>query len=372
MADTERKVYRTLFGIGVVAALGTMLAVSGFGISWSRIAPGPLRPVTALPARIEPNRIETFVAQYPGTVDAVLFAPNQKAEAGDLLVRLRVPELDAELERCRARLNYAGQRLAGANGAEPQGPSVQLQKTRLETALQNREIALGRMGAFSTDDIQKKIQAASGSLDRVRALVAERVATDLEARDAERRLEAEQENLKSARELASRLKQELDNSEAEVRILQMEPGANRGPQLAAAEADYADARAAFDLVARKRSQVEEIRASWKGTVVSAPVKAGDVVTSGAGLMQMADLARLNLDVAADATLAHRVRESQAVRVKLPTEPPLWLDAQVGSIAAAPDSREAPYRIRISIPNPAPTALLAGLEGAVEFSHGTTR
>jgi hypothetical protein len=97
-----------------------------------------------------------------------------------------------------------------------------------------------------------------------------------------------------------------------------------------------------------------------------------VVTSGASLMQMADLARLNLDVAADATLAHRVRESQAVRVKLPTEPPLWLDAQVGSIAAAPDSREAPYRIRISIPNPAPTALLAGLEGAVEFSHGTTR
>jgi multidrug efflux pump subunit AcrA (membrane-fusion protein) len=372
MADTKRKFYRTLFGIGVIAALGTTLAVSGFGISWSRIAPGPLRPVTALPARIEPNRTETFAAQYPGIVESVFFASKQQVGAGDLLVRIRVPELDAELERCRVRLRYAEHRLADASGAEPHGASAQLQKARLETPLRNREIARERLAAFSTGDVQKKVQAAADRLIRVRALAADRVATELEVRDAEQRLEAEQENLKSGREFRSRLKQELDNAEAELRVIQMEPGATAGSQLATAQADYADAQAAFDLVAHKRSQIEEVRSSWHGTVVSVSVKAGDSVTSGAGLLQIADLARLNLDVAADATLAHRVKESQPVRVKLPTEPPLWLDAQVTTIAAAADQSQAPYLIRVSIPNPAPTAILAGLEGQVEFRHGAPR
>jgi multidrug resistance efflux pump len=372
MADTDRKFFRALCGIGVVAALGATLAATGFGISWSRFAPGPLRPITALPARIESNRTETFVAQYPGTVESVSFASKQKAGAGDLLVRIRVPELDTELERCRVRLRYAAHRLAEADGAEPHGPALQLQKARLEAPLQNREIARERLAAFSTDDIQKKLQAASDRLTRVRALASERLVTELEVQDAEQRVQAEQENLKSAQERRSRLKQEFDNSEAEVRILKMEPGATAGPQLAAAQADYADAQAAFDLVARKRSQVEEIRTSWQGTVVNVSVKPGDTVTSGASLMQLADLARLNLNVAADATLAHRVRERESVRVKLPTDPPLWLDAQVTTIAAATDSSQAPYQIRISIPNPAPTAILAGLEGSVEFSHGARR
>jgi multidrug efflux pump subunit AcrA (membrane-fusion protein) len=372
MADTKRKFYRTLFGIGVTASLGTMLAVSGFGISWSRIAPGPLRPVTALPARIEPNRTETFAAQYPGTVEAVFFASKQRVGAGDLLVRIRVPELDAELERCRVRLRYAEHRLADASGAEPHGASAQLQRARLETPLRNREMARERLAAFSIDDIQKKVDAATDRLHRLRALAAEHLATDLELSDAEQRLETERESLKSGRELRSRLKQELDNAEAEVRVIQMEPGAAAGPQLATAQADFADAQAAFDLVAHKRSQVGEIRASWQGTVVSVSVKAGDPVASGTGLLQIADLAQLDVDVAADATLAHRVREKQPVRVKLPTEPPLWIDAQVSSVGAAPESSSSPYRIRITIPNPSPTAILAGLDGMVEFPHGVRR
>ena len=203
-------------------------------------------------------------------------------------------------------------------------------------------------------------------MSEIRSLAGQGFATDAEVQAAEAREQAAGRELKAAREHHSRLKQEFDQTEIQVRLLQMRT-LDPGSDIAVAEAEYEDANAALN-VATERSGRLSVTAPGPGTIIDLPVHAGDWVSAGTLMVRIADLSSLLVSAPVTVGVAQRLTTGQPVRLRLPTDPPRRLDARISEVTLAPDSGQQAYLIRVLTPNPTPGVALVGLAAAIEINH----
>jgi multidrug resistance efflux pump len=148
-------------------------------------------------------------------------------------------------------------------------------------------------------------------------------------------------------------------------LLQAQAGA--GTEGSDRTIELADARAALDAALRQQSELR-VKATGEGVVLSSMLSPGDRVFAGTPILYIADDSRLSFEAAVSATLARAIHPGDAVRLRIPTDPPRQVDAQVSSVALAPDPIQQSYVVRAVIGNPDRNAILVGMEGAIEFHH----
>ncbi len=73
-------------------------------------------------------------------------------------------------------------------------------------------------------------------------------------------------------------------------------------------------------------------------------------------------------MSAAANIARSLVPGSPVMVRVPTDPPKRVPGNITFITAAPDPVKQAYVVKVTIPNPAPDTVIAGLEGAIEISH----
>jgi Mrp family chromosome partitioning ATPase/multidrug resistance efflux pump len=358
--------------IGLAAAL--LLAVSwsgptllpgsrGDGSSVSQASDG----VTVLPAHIRPSQAVTLRAPEAAEIAELLVKAGTEVSAGQPLLVLRSADAEREREAARARLELLlGQAEIVAGGASLFTRRAERQRMRVEAA---RE----RLQAFSLEPARKNHERAQRRAEEIRGLFQQNLATRSELEQADAQVAVEAAQLRAADEHLSRLREEYEGAEADLRLMQPTgagaPGAKSAPGEAGAdlEIQLRDARQQL-LLANQRLGRLQVRAAAGGVVLWVGAQPGEHVLSGAELMRIGDLSQLAIDVPVSARVATRVREGQRVTVLIPTDPPSRARAQVSSISLIPEGGDRAYTVRVLIPNPRPGTVLAGLEGAVEFPH----
>jgi HlyD family secretion protein len=284
---------------GLLLATALLLAAIGAGGAWfflgSGRAPRATAPaVAAAPAeppgvgalgRVEPaSRIRKLT--QPGgfavtRVERLLVAEGDRVEAGQLLAELGdAAQKDAALAQAEAALAEARANLAKTRAAG-RPSEIAAQRARIESLAAQEAIA--RREAERAERLVPSGAGAFAAADRNRAAAAARAAERAEA-------EAQLETL-------SRPRPE-DVALAEARV-------------AAAEAQAARARADAELA--------RVRAPIAGTVLRVYARPGDQIGND-GLLDLADLGRM--DVVADVyeTDLPRLRPGAAAEVIVPGEP----------------------------------------------------
>jgi multidrug efflux pump subunit AcrA (membrane-fusion protein) len=328
---------------------------------------GMLQPATVLPAKIEAFQTFVVAAESSGTVVSVLVAPGMQVKAGQSLVMLENETLRGELERARARFRFAEARLASARDSYTEGSSARLDQEQMVSMAKTRGGAQERLQAFSMEDAENAHASAKQRFGEIRSLLDQQLATRAELEEAQAREQSELRNVKAAREHRSRLEQEAESADAQMRMAQLQLRLNRGGAQRSAEADYADAKASLTAVTQQLRK-QQVQARWAGTVLRIAIKPGDSVPAGAELLKIADLSSLTFVAPVSSRLARQILVGAPVAVHVPSEPPVRLPAKVSSVTPAPDPAQQAYLVRVTVPNPAPQTILVGLEGAVAFGH----
>lgn len=355
---------------------GAMLAIlaTAFGVS-ALVPPGKgLLPTwraaplsTVLPASIKPSTTFAVTPELPGQVVTVLVAPGARVQPGQVLATIESDQLNGELERALRHLKFAESRKAALR---PTGArkAKRIQLERYQSALRARKAARERLSAYSVGEMEKAWQQAKRRTEQVRSLVEQQLATAAELDDTVARERDALSSFKAAREHYSRLRQEADLADLQARLVRTEstPSVDSNAMLAA-QLELEDAKEALRR-AKDLERARNITAPRGGTVLRADIHPGDRVVLGQALFQIADLSELNFEVPVSAGIAEQIHPGRAVVVRIPTDPPRSQPAEVSAVLLSPDQGHASYIVRITIPNPSPDAILAGLEGAVEFPH----
>jgi HlyD family secretion protein len=324
-------------------------------------------PTTVLPARIEPLRSSTLISEFPGRVARVLVSPGGRVFAGQCLAVLEWDELNAELGRAQSRLHFAQARLAAARQAAQRGQREQSLREQYQHALRNKQAAAERLQAYSMADAEKAADEAKARTNQIRTLVQRDLATNAELDQALASERGEQRQLAAAREHYSRLQQEAQAAQTELRLAAMRLEAGDGDTLRAAEMDLQDAETSFR-VAEQRASRQNILAERAGTVLKVMAQPGDRIVSGTPLFTVADLSSLVFEVSVSAPMAQSILPGTPVILRVPTDPPAQASATVTSVTLVPEELHRSYLVKITMPNPNPSTILVGLEGAVEFPH----
>lgn len=364
---TDSAITKLSWGLFVLLAISILFSALSNPASHRLPAIYPASPKTTLPAHIEPAMTFTLQAEFPGKVTSVLVSQGMNVKPGQTLALLDSTELTADVERARRRLKFAETRLATAQAAEKRNGTARIQREQFESAKKARKAAAERLEAFSAADAEKSYDQARERLSQIRALLDQQLATRAELDECEAREQIELRNLKAAREHRSRLKQEFDSADSQVRVATMHSEVSSGGALQSAQMEVEDARNSLR-VAIERVLTQRIAAQSAGTVLEIPLHPGERVVAGTPLLKIADLSRLTFEVPVAAKLAEQIPTGSPVVVRLPTDPPMLIPASVSSVILVPDQASQSYLVRITIPNPNPAAILAGLEGAVEFHH----
>jgi membrane fusion protein, multidrug efflux system len=349
------------------ALLATTFVVSALVSPGSHLLPGWRNDdlSTVLPARIKPSTTFAANTELAGRVVSVAVSPGTLVRAGQTLATLDSDELNDEIERARRRVKFDESRTTvlrhpGSRAAK------RVETERYQSALHAKKAARERLGVYSTMDMEKAWTEAKRRTAQIRSLLDQQLATASELDDALSREQDALNALKNAREHWSRLKQEAQIADSQVRMARVDTSEDPNTLLAA-QMDLDDAREALRQ-AQQKERAKTITARRAGTVLRVDVHPGDRVTPGEALFQIADLSELNFEVPVSASIAEQVRPGRAVVVRIPTDPPRTQAASVASVLLSPDQDHPSYIVRITIPNPNPAAILAGLEGAVEFPH----
>jgi HlyD family secretion protein len=321
---------------------------------------------TVLAAKIEPAVQMNLVTEYTANVRQVLVSRGIRVAQGDLLVILENGEITSQVRLAERRVQIAMARLLEARSNKSIARSQRLGSERLAAAQRDRDAARERLEDFSTVAAERALETASSRISRLRGLVRQGLATQTELDSAQATEDAARRDLGSAREHASRLRQEVDTAGSQVRQAELDAGAEN-LSVPLAESDLEDARATLDTASQRAARLR-VTAPAAGTVVDLPVRAGEWISPGALVAQVADLSQLRISAPVTALIAQKVGAGERVRVRIPTEPPQSLDASVESVTLAPDPVQHAYLIRVVVPNPSQGAILVGLEAAIEVSH----
>ncbi|MCL5743037.1 MAG: efflux RND transporter periplasmic adaptor subunit [Acidobacteria bacterium] len=355
----------TLFILLAVAATLSWILPESPARAWRYVVNAS--PTTVLPARIEPLHSSTVISEFPGRVATVLVAPGSKVAAGQCLALVEWDELNAELGRAQSRLRFAQARLAAAREMAKRGQREQSLREQYQRALRNKQAAADRLQAYSLADAEKTAHEAQARTAQVRALLQRDLATSAEVEQALASERGELRQLAAAREHYSRLVQEAQAAQTELRLAAMQLEAGDGDTLRAAEMDYQDAETSFR-VAEQRASRQNILSERAGTVLKVMAQPGDRIVSGTPLFTVADLSSLVFEVAVTAPMAQTILPGSPVILRVPTDPPAQASATVTSVTLVPEESVRSYLVRITMPNPNPSTILVGLDGAVEFPH----
>jgi HlyD family secretion protein len=351
------------------ALLATTFVVSALVSPSSRLLPGWRSEdlSTVLPARIKPSTTFAANTELAGRVVSVAVSAGAQVKAGQTLATLDSDVLNDEIERAGRRVKLAESRVAALRHPGSRA-AKRIETERYQSAVRAKKAARERLGVYSLADMEKVWTEAKRRTAQIRSLVDQQLATASELDDALAREQDALNALKSAREHWSRLKQEAELADSQVRMARVDTGGDRDRDaLLTAQMELDDARGGLRQ-ARQKEQAKNITARRAGTVLRVDAHPGDRVTAGEALFQIADLSELNFEVPVSAGIAEQVHAGRAVVVRIPTDPPRKQAALVSSVLLSPDGDHSSYIVRITIPNPNPAAILAGLEGAVEFPH----
>ena len=345
---------------GLVVVIGALISSSSRGV----VKPTPSAPSTVIPAQIRAAHVEAVSVPFGGRVVQVLVAPGATVKAGQLLAVLESDEVRQQMETTARRLAIAKMRVTPRVTKRKATAAEELQARTTKRAL---EAARRRFATDSTAEAEAAYASARSKREKLAGLVADRMATAAELDAAQREEQNELRNLKAAQEHHSRLEQEVESYETQLFVLtaQLEgaPASEDGAGL-----ELAEAQAAADLAARNSASLR-LTAPCDGVVLSSVPTVGDRVFAGAPIVQVADVSRLSFEAPVSAIIARQVRPGMTVRLRVPTEPPQRLDAEISSVALVPDPIQQSYVVRAVISNPDRNVILVGMEGAMEFPHG---
>ena len=320
---------------------------------------------TVLPAKLAATGHSTVLADVPAQVAAVMVAPGDAVIAGQVIARLESPEIsmgaqiaEKQYERARQRLSLLEKTGTGGILREEYLAAVR----RLETAQQ-------RAAEFKVQQREQAYLSAKERAEQMQSLLNQGLATSAEAEQSLREQESYGQALEAARQQWIQLTRDAEEAEAQLRIVKMRLEQGADAELSLAQRDLEQATIENEL-ARRRLLSLEVKAARKGTVLSANVAPGDRVISGSPLFQVTDLSTLDVEVSVSAKVAREIKAGSAVKVRLPTEPPQEMDAAVARVLLVPDAPSQGYQVKITIPNPDPETILAGLDCAVVFPHLT--
>lgn len=321
---------------------------------------------TVLPATIGAGSQFNIVSEFPAKINAVLVSHGLPVKEGEALLRLESAEITSQLATARKRVEIATLRLRDARASDHLERALTAQSERLVAAVRDRSAARERLKAFSLAQAESALAAATSRVTEIRSLIRQGVATSAELDNARVQEQGATRDLNAAREHFSRLKQEDEQAEAQVRLAQVQP-ATDNTGVAPAEWELEQAGTALAL-AEERERRLVVTAPGAGTIIELPVHVGESVLAGVPLARIADLSHLMISVPVSAQIARKITIGKRVRVRLPSDPPIRVDSTVESVTITPNSAEHAYLIRVLVPNPDPKLVLAGLEAAVEFEH----
>jgi len=244
---------------------------------------------------------------------------------------------------------------------------AQFEKERLAGRVRAQQAAQERLNSYSLDQTERALADAKRRTTEIQALVKQGLASGSELENAQLQERSALHDLQAAREHLSRLQQEVEDADSQMRLARLQP-LDTGSDAADAEHEIEEAQAAVE-IARERESHLLLTAPGPGTVREFSLRAGEWVHAGSRLIRIADSATLVLSAPVTAAIVQKVSPGDAVHVRLPTEPPRRLAAHVTTIDLTPDASQGAYVLRVRLPNPSPGTMLVGLEGAIELPHG---
>jgi HlyD family secretion protein len=223
--------------------------------------------------KIEPVANFEAHAPAPATVKHVLVKEGDRVQQGQLLLQLDNAEARSQAAKARAQLTAAE---ADLHSVQSGGTQEELLTTRSELIKAQAE----------RDEAQRHLQAT-------KRLQQSGAASSAEVQEAQDR---------------------LTKAEAQVQLLQSrQTGRFSAPEIAKVQAAADQARAAYS-AAQELLNNTNIRAIFGGTVYQLPVKTGSYVESGALLVQMADLDKLQVRAFVDEPEIGRLAKGQKVNI----------------------------------------------------------
>ncbi len=351
-------------GWAVVKLFALILVVSSLVSSssrdWLRRAPQP-GPKTVLPALIRAARMEAITVPFSARVARVLVAPGSKVKNGELLAVLESEEVNERIVSARRRVAICATRA----GADPQS-SIEANGLRSRSAEASLAAAQRRMAEYSSSATEAAYSRATERRQKIAALVRDHMATSAELDAAGHEEQNWLRNLRAEHDQQSRLSEELRTAEVQAALVRTEIAAPH-PERTAARIELAEAQEALRSALRQQSELE-VRAPRDGIVLSSVPAGGDRVFVGSPVFHLADTSQLSFEAAVSAKLAGEIHPGDAVRLRIPTDPPRYASAKISTVALAPDPTQQSYIVRAVTPNPEPSSVLVGLEGAIEFPH----
>jgi HlyD family secretion protein len=343
--------------------LAGLLATSIAAALWTSFAHGSPLPMnqrveTILPASIKPHTLVTMNSEFPGRVVKVFVRAGSDVSQGDALVTVANPEFQLEFERAQAHLEAVRSKLSRLEAAGPTG-------ARRGSRLRSLRAAEERLSNASVDAAQSAYDRQAARLSKLEGLLEQQLATETELEQAREAQEVAFRNLLSEKEHFSRLKEEVEAARS--RSVSGDEESSYQDRRTDLLAELHDAEAELQIASQHLGS-QEIRATASGTVLRTMVATGDEIPSGIPILQLGQLDRLDFDVPVGADLARRIKVGQPVQLRIPTEPPTKIGAHISEILLVPAKDESPYTVRITVPNPAPSTVMAGLAGEVEFPH----
>jgi multidrug efflux pump subunit AcrA (membrane-fusion protein) len=318
---------------------------------------------TVLPAKLAATGQSTLFADMQAQVASVLVAPGDMVNAGQVIARLESPEITVGAEMAEKQYERARQRLSTLQKSTTGG----ILREEYLAATRRVEAARERASEFNLPQHEQAYTRAKARAAEMQVLLKQGLATSAEASQSLRDEESFAQVLASARQQWSQLKRDVEEAEAQLRIVKMRLEQGADAELALVHKEFERATIDSELAVRRLASLEVV-APRKGTVLAVNVAPGDRVIAGSPLFQLSDLAKLDVEVSVSARVAREIKVGNAVKVRLPTEPPREIDASVARVLLVPDAQSQGYQVKISIPNPDPETILAGLDCAVVFPH----
>jgi HlyD family secretion protein len=259
--------------LALIFVSGWIMRRGPVAVRTEKVVSEDIASVISTNGKIEP--VANFEAHAPAstTVKRVLVQEGDHVRAGQLLLQLDAADARAQAAKAQAELSAAE---ASLHAVQTGGTQEEILTTRSELT----------RAVTDRDEAQRNLQA-------LKHLQQNGAASPAEVQDAQNK---------------------LTRAEAQVQLLQArQTDRFSTPEIEKVKATAGQARADY-AAAQDLLNNASVRAPFSGTVYQLPVKAGSYVQSGALLVQMADLSRLQVRAFVDEPEIGRVAKGQQVNI----------------------------------------------------------
>jgi multidrug resistance efflux pump len=327
---------------------------------------------------VRPSSDSTIAATAPVLIEQVLVEPGQTVRAGDPLfivedreARQALPAARLEAEDAALEVEALELQL-GALDRELQELSLRFTNVtgELEIAARRTTTIPTPQVRSSTERAQAAFDLATMKLDRTRQLHRQGLVARQEVDDAEIALRVAQDDVASAQRAEQAFKEAADVEASRARLRaelvtaqEVRERQQRSAALARARIRHQRALAvakAFE----DRVTTSRIEAAAAGTIAEIRVSRGDVVSSGAVLARIADLAQLIAEVQVPSEHVPQLRIGAAADVSISAASPVSARGVIRSIEPTPGANGT-HRVVVSFTAPG-DSILTGQAANVSF------